>query len=150
MCVASAFGIQTQESMKGIAMQNIKAAGVRASGLLLAMAGAFLLAACDAGQGAIPIGEITKAGASFEGREVKIKGRTSQQIRLPFTDSKGYSVKDGSGEIVVWTTAQLPADGEEVVVRGRAESVAVIVGQSYGLSLKEIQRLPPGLRMPWQ
>ena len=135
--------------MKGIAMQTIGTV-VKINGMLLMAAGALLLAGCDAGQGAIPIGEITKAGASFEGREVKIKGRTSQQIRLPFTESKGYSVKDASGEIVVWTTAQLPADGEEVVVRGRVESVAVIVGQSYGLSLKETQRVPPGLRMPWQ
>ncbi len=131
-------------------MRNIKTAAVQTRGLLLAVAGALLLAACDAGQGALPIGEITKGGASFEGREVKIKGRTNQQITLPFTDSKGYNVKDASGEIVVWTKGPLPADGEEVVVRGRVESVAVIVGQSYGLSLKEIQRLPPGLRMPWQ
>jgi len=111
---------------------------------------AAMLAGCDAGSGASPIGDIAKNPNSFEGREVKIHGTASQMLKLPFADTKSYQLKDASGEIVVWTTAAMPADGEELVVRGKIENIAIISGQSLGLSLKETERRPPGIRWPWQ
>ena len=108
------------------------------------------LAGCDAGAGAMPIGDIAQNGSAFEGREVKLRGVASQLVKLPFADTKGYRLKDTSGEIVVWTTGAMPGEGEEVVVRGRVENVAIVSGQSLGLSLKEIEHRPPGIRLPWQ
>jgi len=98
----------------------------------------------------MPIGDIAQNGSAFEGREVKLRGVASQLVKLPFADTKGYRLKDTSGEIVVWTTGAMPGEGEEVVVRGRVENVAIVSGQSLGLSLKEIEHRPPGIRLPWQ
>jgi hypothetical protein len=111
---------------------------------------AALLAGCDAGAGAMPIGEITQSASTFEGREVKLRGAVTQLVKLPFADSKSYRLKDATGEIVVWTTGTMPGEGEEVVVHGRVENIAIVSGQSLGLTLKEIERRPPGMRMPWQ
>ena len=96
------------------------------------------------------IGEITQGAATFEGREVKLKRTVSQLLKIPFTESKGYRLKDATGEIVVWTTGLMPGEGEEMIVRGRVENLALIAGQSYGLTLKEIERQPPGIKWPWK
>lgn len=109
----------------------------------------FLLAGCGQA-GLSPIGEITKAPAAFEGREVKLKGTASQLLKLPLTDAKSYRLKDASGEIVVWTNGAMPADGEELVVRGRVESAVILGGESFGLAVQEIERQPPGIKWPWQ
>lgn len=111
---------------------------------------AALLAGCDAGAGALPIGEVAQNAPAFEGREVKLRGTASQLVKLPFADTKSYKLKDATGEIVIWTSGTMPGEGEEVVVRGRVENIAIVSGQSLGLTLKEIERRPPGMRMPWQ
>ena len=107
-----------------------------------------LLAGC--GQGVSPIGDITQAPASFEGREVTVRGTASQVLKLPLTDAKSYRLKDATGEIAVWTTGTMPGEGEQLVVRGRIESAVILAGESYGLALKEIERRPPGIAWPWK
>lgn len=109
---------------------------------------ALLLAAC--GPATPTIGEVTQSATAFEGREVTLRGTTASLLKLPLAETKGYRLKDATGEIVVWTTGTMPGEGEEVVVRGRVENLAIIAGQSYGLSLQEIERRPPGIRWPWQ
>lgn len=110
------------------------------------------MAACD--QSAMislsTIGEITRAAATFEGREVKLKGAASQLLKIPLTETKAYRLKDATGEIVVWTTGIMPGEGEEVIVRGRVENAVIFGGQSYGLALKEIEHQPPGIKWPWK
>lgn len=106
------------------------------------------LAGC--GQSVLPIGDIAKTPAAFEGREVTLRGSASQMLKLPFADAKGYRLRDASGEIAVWTTAAMPADGEELLVRGRVESAMIVGGESFGLAVQEIERRPPGITWPWQ
>jgi hypothetical protein len=108
-----------------------------------------LLASCGQA-GVSPIGEVARAPASFEGREVKLRGTASQLLKLPLSDAKGFRLKDASGEIVVWTSGPMPADGEELVVRGRVESAVILGGESFGLAVQEIERQPPGIKWPWQ
>lgn len=81
---------------------------------------------------------------------LQLRGTATQLVKLPFADTKSYRLKDATGEIVVWKTGTMPGEGEEIVVRGRVENIAIVSGQSLGLSLTEIERRPPGLRMPWQ
>jgi hypothetical protein len=109
---------------------------------------AALVAGCDSGAQAISA--VTQGGPAVEGREVTLRGSVVQTINIPLVDAKAYRLKDATGDIVVWTTGPLPGEGEEVVVRGRVESVAIVTGQSFGRSLKEIDRRPPGIRWPWQ
>lgn len=119
-------------------------AAVLAIGLSCALSG------CDSSLGVEKIGEITAQAASFEGREVKLRGTAGQLLKIPLTDAKGYRLKDATGEIVVWTSGDLPKEGEEVVVRGKVENLVIIAGQSYGLVVREVERRPPGISWPWK
>lgn len=119
------------------------------TGIILAVAIALSvgLAGCER---AVKIGEVVQQAASFEGREVKLQGTTSQAIKIPLVEAKAYHLKDATGEVLVWAANDLPKEGEEVVVRGKVESVAIIAGQSFGLAVREIERRPPGVKWPWQ
>jgi cytochrome c-type biogenesis protein CcmE len=108
------------------------------------------LLGCDSSPQAVKIGEVVQKAASFEGHEVKLQGTASQAIKIPLVEAKAYRLKDATGEVLVWTSGDLPKEGEEVVVRGQVENIAVIAGQSYGLTVREIERRPPGIRWPWQ
>lgn len=119
---------------------------------LLTILLSIFLAACDqsATTSLSTIGEITQGATAFEGREVKLRGTASQLLKIPLTESKGYRLKDATGDIVVWTNGLMPVEGEEIIVRGRVENLAIIAGQSYGLTLKEIERQSPGIKWPWK
>lgn len=96
------------------------------------------------------IGEITQGATTFEGREVMLKGVASQLLKMPFTETKSYRLKDATGEIVVLTTGVMPGEGEKVIVHGRVENLVIVAGQSYGLVLKEIERHPSSMKWQWK
>jgi cytochrome c-type biogenesis protein CcmE len=102
------------------------------------------LAGCDyLPFGYTRIGDVTAAPASFEGKEVRLRGVASPALKIPFTDSKAYLLRDPSGEITVMTVGAMPKEGETVVVRGRVENVVLIAGQSLGVTVKEVSRSTP-------
>jgi hypothetical protein len=88
------------------------------------------------------LGEITAAPAQFEGKEVKVKGTVAQVTKIPLIELKTYRLRDDTGEVVVRTEGALPAEGETVAIRAVASNAAIIAGESLGLSLKEVERLP--------
>lgn len=107
----------------------------------MTIAVALLLTGCDALPfGYTPIKEITAAPTNFEGKEVKIKGKVSQIVKLPFIDLKAYTVQDETGEISIATQGALPAVNEQVSLRGTVKSAMIIGGQSVGLRVEEIRR----------
>ena len=102
-----------------------------------------LLAGCDyLPFGSTPIRQITEAPANFEGKEVKLAGKVKDMTSLPIVELKSFTVQDDTGEILVTTDANLPALGESVRLKGTVHSALIIGGQSVGLYVKEIKRLP--------
>lgn len=98
-------------------------------------------AACDAlGFGYTNIGEIAERPAQHEGREAKIRGRVVEVAKLPILETKFYTLRDDTGEVLVMTTGALPEVGSEARVRGTVESVAIVGGRSFGLHVKEVRR----------
>jgi len=100
-----------------------------------------LLGGCDE----LPFGyttikEITAAPATFEGKEVKLKGNARGVTKLPMLDVKTYTLQDEAGEISVTTRGTLPAENEQVALRGTVKSAAIIGGHSLGLRIEEIRR----------
>jgi hypothetical protein len=98
------------------------------------------LAGCDY----LPFGytsvkEITAAPASFEGKEVKVKGKVKGSLTL--LGMKAFVLRDDTGEIAVSTAGELPAVGSDAAVRGTVRSSAIIVGASIGLRVEETKRL---------
>ena len=88
------------------------------------------------------IGEIVAKAAQFEGREVKIRGKVMDTSKIPLLNIKSYSLQDDTGTIIVITSGPLPAMGQEIGIRGFAENMLIVGGQSFGLTFKETTRLP--------
>lgn len=105
------------------------------------------LLGCDS---PVKIGDVERNPGAFEGKEVRLQGIAGQTVKIPLVEVKAYRLKDATGEVQVIAASDLPKEGDEVVVRGRVESVAIVAGQSFGLTVKEIERRPPGIRWPWQ
>src|ERR1700741_505065 len=76
------------------------------------VAGAVALGGCDyLPFGFTPVKEIVSAPAQFEGKEVKLKGRAKNTVKL--LGVQIYKLQDDTGEIAVSTNA-LPAENSEV------------------------------------
>ena len=87
------------------------------------------------------ISEITAAPASFEGKEIKIKGKVKSLTKIPLLEIGMFTLDDGTGEILVIPAGTMPAEQEIVVISGRVESLAIIGGKSIGVHIKETKRL---------
>jgi hypothetical protein len=86
------------------------------------------------------VGDILKNPSQFDGKEVKVRGRVLDVVRLPLLETKMYTLKDDTGQILVITAGDMPAMGAEARVKGIIQNVAIIGGQGVGLHLKESQR----------
>jgi hypothetical protein len=104
----------------------------------LALAAAVSLTACDY-FGFTPIKEILSAPAQFEGQEVKVKGRVTRVAKI--LAMSGYNLRDETGEITVITYGKLPAENDEVAIKGKVKSAVIMGGNAIGLRVEETQRL---------
>jgi hypothetical protein len=86
------------------------------------------------------IGDILKNPGQFDGKEVKVRGRVVDVVKLPLLETKMYTLKDDTGQFLVITRGDLPAMGSEARVKGIIQNVAILGGQGVGLHLKESQR----------
>jgi len=101
-----------------------------------------LLAGCDLLPGGYtPIREIVDAPVKFEGQTVKVKGKVSDVLRVPFVDYRAFVLKDETGEVTVITKGSLPALNDGVALRGKVLSAAIVGGTSFGLRIEETERL---------
>jgi hypothetical protein len=103
---------------------------------------AFGVAACDTlGVGFTPIRDIVASPARFDGQDVKVTGVVTSATKVPFVEMKAYVIRADGAELTVTTLGTLPAVNDEVSVRGRIESAAIVGGRSVGLRLIEGRRL---------
>src|SRR5438045_3170615 len=106
-----------------------------------ALAAALLLAACaHVGIGTTSVADIKRSPASFEGKEVSIKGTVRDVTKVPIVELKSYVIADSTGEITVTTKRDPPAKGEKLVVRGEVSSAAIVSGHSFGVHVAERDR----------
>jgi len=90
--------------------------------------------------GYTPIKDIVAAPGGFESKEVKIKGKVTEAIKLPIL-GQAFMLRDETGEITVITKGTLPSAGTEVTLTGIVKSTAIVGGQSLGLRVEETKRL---------
>ena len=95
-----------------------------------------------------PINEINSSPANFDGKEVRLKGIAKDATRIPLINLKSYVLQDNSGEITILTEADLPQMGEEISIRARVDSLAIILGEAIGMTVIELERyqLPIGIK----
>lgn len=113
---------------------------LRAFAFALAVVPALALGGCDY----LPFGytavkEITAAPGSFEGKEVKVRGKVKGSLKL--LAIQAFTVQDDTGEIVVTTAGDLPVVGSDVAVKGTVKSAAIVGGAALGLRVEETKRL---------
>jgi hypothetical protein len=108
--------------------------------VVLVACAAMTLAGCEGLRPATRIADIQARPADYSNREIVIRGQVVDSWSLPVVNVKLYTVNDGSGSIVVRTTAAPPASGARVTVRGRVENVAVLAGKPLGVHLVEVRR----------
>lgn len=87
-----------------------------------------------------PINEINTAPVNFDGKEVKLKGIPKNPTRLPLVNLKSYVLEDSSGEITVLTEFDLPKMNEEITIRAKVKSLAIVKGDALGLTVTELER----------
>ena len=88
------------------------------------------------------IGQLSARPQSFEGKQVKVKGKVVGTLKVPFIESKSYVLDDGTGEVTVTTNFALPTKGDKVALVAVGNSAAIIGGDSIGFRLQEIEKLP--------
>lgn len=99
------------------------------------------------GCASLPLGftdirEIKAAPASFDGKEVKLKGRIKVLAKLPLIEAALYALDDGTGEImIIPADKSLAAEQGAVAISGVVDSVAVVGGTSLGLHIKDAKKL---------
>ncbi|MEK6708590.1 MAG: hypothetical protein AABY81_07300 [Pseudomonadota bacterium] len=69
-----------------------------------------------------------------------LRGVAKDITRIPLVNLKSYVLKDDSGEITILTEADLPKTNEEISVKVRVESIAIIKGKSVGMTVMEVER----------
>lgn len=89
---------------------------------------------------ATPINEINTSPANFDGKEVMLRGVAKDPTRIPLFNMKSYVLKDDSGEITILTEADLPKVNEEISVKVKVANIAIINGESLGMTVTEVAR----------
>lgn len=108
---------------------------------LAAMAICLVIAGCDRlGMGVTPVGDITKNPASFEGKEVTLRGKVAEANKIPLLNVTVYSLKDDTGQIWVTTTQDRPTAGQTITVRGKIENSVIVGGRGFGVTVAERSR----------
>lgn len=110
--------------------------------LSVALLAVTILAGCDyLPFGYTPIKDIVAAPASFEGKEVKLKGKVKEITKLPIVNLQWFVLQDDSGEISVSTQGNLPSVNDRVKLKGVVKSAVIIGGRSLGLHVSETKPL---------
>lgn len=88
----------------------------------------------------VAIQEINESPVNFDGKEVKLKGIAKNPTRLPLVNLKSYILEDSSGEIMILTESDLPKMNEEITIRAKINSLAIVKGEAVGLTVIELER----------
>jgi len=108
------------------------------SGLVVMALAAITIAGCALGY--TRVRDIMAAPDGFVGKEVRLQGTVGKAIDPPLPQA--YMLRDASGEIMVMTKGELPAQDSEVALRGIVRSV-VSRGARWSLDMRveETERL---------
>ena len=90
--------------------------------------------------GYTPVKEVAANPASFDGKEVKLKGKVVDVVRLPVL-GQAYSLEEDGAQLFVVTRGELPTVKSEVALKGTVRSTVIIGGNALGTRVEETKRL---------
>ena len=131
-------GLVLSNAERPVRPEPVEGGRARFFAVALAVLCAIALAGCTGGY--TRVREIKAAPDSFIGKEVKLQGAVGKAVDPARPDA--YVLRDGSGEIMVMTRGELPAQNSEVALRGFVRSVVTRgAGWSLDLRVEETERL---------
>ena len=77
----------------------------------------------------------------FEGKEVKVRGAVVDVLKIPILEIRVFMLDDGTAQMPIQTSGPVPGLKQNVHLKGRVESTAIIGGKSLGLRVMEVERL---------
>jgi hypothetical protein len=89
--------------------------------------------------GYTPIGDIVSDPGRFEEQIVKVRGEVTETTKIPLLEIKSYTLRDDSGEIVVYALEALPPLNRKAIVKARVKTVAIVDGKGIGLRLVQVE-----------
>lgn len=111
--------------------------------LFLALVVLLAVTGCDWLPGGFTdIGEIRRQPGVYDGEVVRVRGEVIDIVKLPILETRLYTLRDRTGEIMVFAAGNLPPQGETLAVKGEVLSAAIVGGEAFGVRLEEIKRLP--------
>src|SRR5262249_55833405 len=105
--------------------------GKRNYGLLLVVAAALVLAACEP----VKISQIKADPARYRTKTVAVQGTVVNSVGVMGTG--GYEIEDDTGRIYVISSHGIPSSGAKVTVEGTVFSGATVLGQAMGVAIRE-------------
>lgn len=93
------------------------------------------------GIGYTPIRDIVMSPGMYEGQEVRVRGIARATMSVPFLELRSFVLEEEGVQLLVLTDAVLPAEGENIALRGVVHSTAILEGRALGLRIREIERL---------
>ena len=100
---------------------------------------AVFLASCESLTRSTRIADIRATPGAYLGREIVLRGVVEDSWKIPFVESRFYTVRDETGALTILTSVDPPLAGAAITVRGRVEDVAVIAGRSIGIHVRETE-----------
>lgn len=102
----------------------------------------FALAGCDyLPFGYTEIKDVVENPATYEGKEIKLKGTVTDVAKIPLIELKLYSIRDNGNEITIVTDGDMPPVNQKIALKARVSSVAIVGGEAIGLKARETRRL---------
>jgi hypothetical protein len=101
-----------------------------------------VVGACSALRPAVPIRELVGQAAQNDGKAVKISGRVTGVLKLPFMEARFFTVRDATGEIPVMTYDEPPTVNTETTVSGVFSNVAIAGTDGIGAHIKVARAKP--------
>jgi hypothetical protein len=99
---------------------------------VLVLAAAMVLTACE---GMTKIGDVNKDPSRFRNKTVRVEGTVTNSVGVLSTG--GYEIEDDTGKIFVVSNQGVPGRGARVVVEGSVFTGAMVLGQAFGVAIKE-------------
>jgi hypothetical protein len=108
---------------------------MKAFNLALLVAWSCLLSACVTH---VSIGHILNDPHRYQNRVVHLNGHVTQSVNAIVAG--GYQLEDDTGKIIVLSSAGAPRKGSEVSLTGRVSPTVTLLGQPFGLIVREHDR----------
>jgi hypothetical protein len=99
---------------------------------LILMAAALVLTACE---GVTKISDVNSDPSKYRNKSVRVAGTVTNSVGVLSTG--GYEIEDQTGRIFVVSNQGVPARGAKVIVEGTVFTGAMVLGQAYGVAIKE-------------